>query len=216
MVRQTTTIGRKAGSSLLHSVRTAKAIGRDLNTFITINFWELGSSENSIFWDFAKLRSEWFLRWSRYEPKRGGTKNGVPTWTYVHEAPNGLAHTHWLAHINSENVCRFKIALEKQIQKQFSLSALPSGALHIENVYNGEGLKLYLAKGIQPMYGDLWGIRHEDMGSIAHRRADTSRNIGPSVRVHMIAKYKQRRAALHKQPSLRGSFERGPTSSLGF
>ncbi len=160
-MHQTRTIGRKAGSSLLHSVPTAKAIGRELNIYITINFWELGSNENSIFWDFAKLRTEWFLRWSRYEPKRAGKKNGAPTWTYVHEAPNGLAHTHWL--------------------------------VHIESVYNGEGLKLYLAKGIQPMYGDLWGIRHEDMGMIAHRRADTSRNIGPSVRAPMVARFKRDR-----------------------
>lgn len=193
MMRQTTTIGRKAGSSLLHSVRTAKAIGRELNTYITINFWELGGDENSIFWDFATLRTDWFLRWSRYEPKRGGKKNGTPTWTYVHEAPNGLAHTHWLVHLHPENVWRFKIALEKQLMKQFGLSTLPSGAVHIENVYNGEGLKLYLAKGIQPMYGDLWKIRHEDMGMIAHRRADTSRNIGPSVRAPLIAQYKQAR-----------------------
>ncbi|MBO9479751.1 hypothetical protein J7382_19590, partial [Shimia sp. R11_0] len=168
MVQETRAIGRKAGRSLLHSVRTAKAIGRELNTYVTINYWELGSTENSIFWDFAKTRTEWFLRWSRYAPKKGGQRNGPPTWTYVHEAPNGLAHTHWIVHVRPENAWRFKAALEKQLKKQFGLDRLPSGALHIESVYNGEGLKLYLAKGIQPMYGDLWGIRHEDMGRIAH------------------------------------------------
>jgi len=177
----------------MHSIRTAKALGRDLNICVTINFWELGSDQNSIFWDFSKLRTEWFLRWSRYSPKRGGVKNGSPTWTYVHEAPNGLAHTHWVVHVHQENIWRFKVALLNQLKKQFGIDEIPPGAVHFESVYNGEGLKLYLAKGIQPMYGDLWGIRHEDMGVIAHRRADSSRNIGPSVRAPMIAQYKRER-----------------------
>lgn len=189
---ETTGIGRKAGSSLLHSVRTADAIGRSLNTYVTINFWELGSTSETIFWDFAKLRSEWFLRWSRYAPRKAGSKNGIPTWTYVHEAPEGRAHTHWMVHISPDNRERFETALMRQLIKQFGQN-LPQGAVHVQDVHNGEGLKLYLAKGLQDIWAELWGIEHEDMGTITHRRADTSRNLGPSVRAPLIADYKRSR-----------------------
>lgn len=35
-------IRRKAAATLLHSARTAEAIGRPLNTFVTVNLWQLG------------------------------------------------------------------------------------------------------------------------------------------------------------------------------
>lgn len=53
-------IGRKAGASILHSVRSAAALGRPLNTFVTINFWQLGSTADTIFRDFADLRESGF------------------------------------------------------------------------------------------------------------------------------------------------------------
>jgi len=83
-------MGRKAGASILHSVRSAETLGRPLNTFVTINFWQLGSTAETIFRDFADLREAWFQRWSSYRPRKNAApRNGVPTYAYVHEARGG-------------------------------------------------------------------------------------------------------------------------------
>ncbi|MDD7973942.1 hypothetical protein [Roseinatronobacter alkalisoli] len=184
-------MGRKAGSSILHSVRSAEALGRPLNTFVTINFWQLGSTAETIFRDFADLREAWFQRWSSCRPRKSATpRNGVPTYAYVHEATHDLPHTHWMVHIQPENVALFTARLEQVLRKTFNLSALPDGAIFVTTIENAEGLKLYMVKTIDLRFGRLWGIRTENGGRIAFRRADTSRNIGPSFWQPQKARYR--------------------------
>lgn len=185
-------MGRKAGASILHSVRSADAIGRPLNTFVTINFWQLGSTAETIFRDFSELREAWFQRWSSYRPRKNeASRNGVPTYAYVHEATHDLPHTHWMVHIQPENATQFAARLEQVLKRTFSFEAIPEGALHIKAIENGEGLKLYMAKTLDPRFGRLWGIRTENGGRIAVRRADTSRNIGPSFWRPQKARYRE-------------------------
>lgn len=198
-MRETHQIGRKAGASILHSARTAERIGRPLNFLVTINFWQLGGDADSIFREFADLREKWFARWSRTVPKRGYYKgearNGVPTYAYVHEATKGLPHTHWLLHIRPANIFEFRNKMERWLRKRYGVVALPEGAVDIKPVYNSEGAKLYLAKGLDPFYADAWGIRAEDTGRISHRRADTSRNLGPSIWKAFKKEYRRNEAA---------------------
>lgn len=185
-------MGRKAGASILHSVRSAEALGRPLNTFVTINFWQLGSTAETIFRDFADLREAWFQRWSSYRPRKyAAPRNGVPTYAYVHEATHDLPHTHWMVHIQAENATPFATRLEQVLRKTFNLAAIPEDALHIAAIENAEGLKLYMAKTLDPRFGRLWGIKTENGGRIAVRRADTSRNIGPSFWQPQKARYKE-------------------------
>lgn len=185
-------IGRKAGASILHSVRSAEALGRPLNTFVTINFWQLGSTADSIFRDFANLREAWFQRWSAYRsPHNHTTRNGVPTYAYVHEATHDLPHTHWMVHIQPENTALFASRLEQVLKRTFKFAVIPEGALHITAIENGEGLKRYMVKTLDPRFGRLWGIRTENGGRIAVRRADTSRNIGPAFWRPQKAQYRE-------------------------
>lgn len=186
MKQDTYAIGRKAGATILHSARTAEAIGRPFTKLVTIRNWQLGSTPDSIFRDFADLRTDWFGDWSHRPKTRKKIEvlpaNGTPTWAYVHEDMNGESpHTHWLVHIKPENEKRFKEALIKRLKSQYEEVELPPGFLRITDIYNAEGVKLYLVKGLQKRYADRWNINIKDCGRIFYRRADCSRNIGPSI-----------------------------------
>lgn len=199
-MKQTFSIGRKSGASLLHSVRTAQQVwGRPLNYVVVINFWQLDEDADTIFRAFADLREKWFAAWSRTKPRlgryAGQKRNGTPTYAYVHEATKDLPHTHWMVHVQPGNELEFQCKLTNWLKKRYDLKELPPGALHISKVWNPEGLKLYLAKGLDPHFAAMWRIRSEDTGRIAFRRADVSRNLGPQYWRENKARYRSGRRA---------------------
>ena len=166
---------------MLHAPRTAAALGRPLNTFVTIRMWQLGSDEWSVSKDVLRLRSEWFQRWSR-RPARGGScpANGTPTHTGVIEAKGGV-HMHWMLHIKSANDDWFEKSLIARVKRQFGIKVIPDGAIEIKQIDNPEGLKLYFAKTLIPRYARAWNIRTvSHPGHIAGRAVFTSLNLGPS------------------------------------
>ncbi len=173
-------IGRKAGASALHAPRTAAALGRPLNTLVTINMGQLGSTPETIFHNFADLRARWFCRWSRNTPK-SHPQNGPPTYLYVHENESGLPHTHWLVHIHPLNRPRFLAKLLLWLKSYFGLKTIPPGVVDVRDAYNPEGAKLYMVKNLERRYAAFCRIEATEGGPIARRRADTSRNLGPSV-----------------------------------
>jgi len=186
-------IGRRGTRTLLHAPRTARAIGRELNVFVTVRLWQLGCDE----WTAAKhtraIRSDWFARWSRRDAKGGiFPKNGAPTHTGVIEADGGV-HMHWMLHIRPENIDWFKQSLSARLKRQFKLTELPEGALDIRSAPNPEGLKLYFAKSVEPRYGRAWGIRPGGGGYVNGRRVWTSLNLGPA---HWMPRRDAYRAAL--------------------
>ena len=166
---------------MLHAPRTAAALGRPLNTFVTIRLWQLGSDEWTASKDALRLRSEWFQRWSRRSAKRGlCPANGPPTHTGVIEAQGGV-HMHWLLHVKPENEEWFEESLIARIKRQFKIKVIPEGAIQIKPAYEPEGAKLYLAKTLIPRYARAWGIRPvAHPGHIMGRAVFTSRNLGPS------------------------------------
>ena len=184
-------IGRKAGASLLHSARSAKALNRPFTLFITIDYWKYDVSENEVFDSFVHLR-KCFQKWSA----RGTTRrkaNGTPTYAYVHENPNGHTHTHWMVHINAESRAEFVTWLQKHLRGKYG--RVDGDILEIKPVYNDEGLKLYFAKGLDPHYAQFCKIEHEYQGTIDKRRCDTSRNLGPSFWKEQKRLYRMDRAA---------------------
>ena len=179
---------------MLHSARTADAIGRPLNKFVTINLWQLGIDHESASAAFQKLRERPFASWSRYRPRGKGTpRNGPPTYAWVIEAPEGRAHVHWMLHVQDDQEHDFATKLGRWILRLGGVKELPFGALRVENVHNADGLKLYFSKGLQPQLADRWGIRHVDQGLVHGRRAGTSRNIGPAEWKPRTAAYKRSR-----------------------
>ncbi|OWU69958.1 hypothetical protein [Phaeobacter sp. 22II1-1F12B] len=181
MSAPTSFIKRKAAASLLHSVRTAEAIGRPFNTFVTVSLWHLGLGPEDASRFFREVRERHFQRWSSYVP-RGGTapRNGAPTYAWVIEAPRELAHVHWMLHVRPGQERAFAAVLERWIARRMTLATIPEGIIEIARIGNAEGLKLYFAKGIDPHLAKLWRIRPVDSGLVHGRRVGTSRNLGPA------------------------------------
>lgn len=195
MLAPSSFIRRKAAASLLHSARTAKAIGRPLNTFVTVNLWQLGLTADDASRFFQDVRERHFQRWSSYTPRGGITsRNGPPTYVWVIEAPAARAHVHWMLHIEPGREQAFADMLHRCLSRRTKRTTT-DGSVMIEPVTNAEGLKLYFAKGIDPHLGRLWRIRPVDCGAVAGRRAGTSRNLGPAEWRPRKAAYLRRRKA---------------------
>ena len=72
-------ISRKAVTSLLHSPRTAAAIGQPLNIVVCIDTWLLEIAPEDASRLFRHMRRQKFGRWSSYKPRGTGIpKNGTP------------------------------------------------------------------------------------------------------------------------------------------
>lgn len=192
-------ISRKGGATLLHSARAAAAIGKPLNVAVCIHTWSLGISAEDVATVFGRMRRQRFGRWSSYKPRRTGTpRNGTPSDTSVIEAPKGRHHVHWMLHIAPENRAEFERKLVRWVKAMARLKPrdnLPAGALHVQDATNPEGKKLYMAKGIDPLYGKLWGIRPVNCGLVHGRRVLTARALGPATWKPLKAAYQSSRRA---------------------
>lgn len=169
----------------MHSPRTAAATGRPFNLAICISTWTLGIAAEDASRVFRHMRRQKFGRWASYKP-RGVDKarNGTPADTWEFEAPGGRHHVHWMLHVHPDNVIEFRAKLERWVKVMAGLRLdehLPDGALHIATITNAEGKKLYMAKGLDPLYAELWGIRAVNCGPVHGRRAGTAPSLGPAV-----------------------------------
>jgi hypothetical protein len=97
-----------------------------------------------------------------------------------------------MLHIKPGQENEFAKSLYRWIQRRTGESSIPQSAVHIEPVYNAEGLKLYFAKGIDPNLAKLWNIKPVDSGPVTGRRCGTSRNLGPAEWQPRKAAYKRR------------------------
>lgn len=202
--KRTNHISRKAATTLLHSPRTAAAIGKPFNVVVCISTWVLNIAEETASDCFRQMRRQKFGRWSSYKPRSTGIpRNGCPVDTWEFEAPNGRHHVHWMLHIRPGNRAEFEKKLVKWVKAMAGMSAadeLPEGALYIATATNPEGKKLYMAKGIDPVYGRLWGIRPVDCGLVYGRRAGTALSLGPAIWKPLKRAYQARRQALPYPP----------------
>lgn len=178
-------ISRKAATTLLHSPRTAAATGRPFNVAVCISTSALGIAAEDASRVFRQMRRQKFVRWSSYTPRGHAVpKNGTPADTWEFEAPNGHHHVHWMLHVRAQNRIEFEMKLLKWVKAMAGVAPdanLPEGALHVTTATNPEGKKLYMAKGIDPLYGKLWGIRPVDCGLVHGRRAGTALSLGPAI-----------------------------------
>lgn len=178
-------ISRKAATTLLHSPRTAAATGRPFNVAVCISTWALGIAAEDASPAFSHLRRQKFGRWSSYKPcGESVSRNGTPADTWEFEAPGGYHHVHWMLHVRPRNRKEFEKKLVRWVKAMAGIARtdeLPEGALHITDATNPEGKKLYMAKGIDPLYGKLWGIRPVECGIVYGRRAGTALSLGPGI-----------------------------------
>lgn len=100
------------------------------------------------------------------------------------EAPGGRHHVHWMIHIRPENRDDFEEKIIKWVKMMAGYTAeddLPDGAVDVADLYNPEGKKLYMAKGIDPFYAKPFKINPVDCGIVYGVRGGTARSLGPSV-----------------------------------
>ena len=122
-------------------------------------------------------------------------RNGPPADTWQIEAPGGRHHVHWMLHVHPKNRKDFEKKLVKWVKAMAGLPAnadLPDGSLHIGRVYNAEGKKLYMAKGIDPFYAKIFKVRPVDCGTVFGIRGGTARSLGPSVWKPLKKAYQER------------------------
>ena len=117
MAKVSTHLGRKATTAIKQSFRTAAAIDRPLNTYVTINIMQTEAPEEETSARFLKLRERRFGRWASYTPKGAkGSRNGPPTDVWVIEAPNGHAHIHWVLHVDPTQQDEFEKKLVRGVE----------------------------------------------------------------------------------------------------
>ncbi|WP_179141570.1 hypothetical protein [Primorskyibacter flagellatus] len=197
MLKTSSHISRKAVTTLLHSPRTAAAIGKPMNTVVCIDLWLLDIAAEDASRLFREMRRQKFGRWSSYKPRHTNSpRNGTPSDTWVIEAPNDRHHVHWMLHVKPEHYTEFKEKLAKWVRCMAGLDqseALPEGALHICPATNPEGKKLYMAKGIDPFYARMFRIRPVESGVVHGKRAGTAPALGPAVWKPLKKAYMARR-----------------------
>lgn len=203
-MRASTHISRKALTTLLHSPRTAAATGRPFNTVVCISTVALGIPAEQATQRFRRMRSQNFVRWSAYTPRRTQLKNGSPADTWQFEAPDGNHHVHWMLHVRPERRQDFERKLLRWVKRMAGLKpadALPNCAVHVNDLPHPEGKKLYMAKGADPFYAPLFRIRPVDCGVVYGVRGGTARSLGPSVWKPLKRAYKAGRASQQRLPS---------------
>lgn len=131
-----------------------------------------------------------------YVPRgENGARNGPPTYAWVVEAPGGLAHVHWMLHIQPGREVAFAMRLQRWVARRTGARIIPEGVIQTKPVIEAEGLKLYFAKALDPHLARLWRIRPADCGSVIGPRARVSRNLGPGEWQPRKAAYRARRVA---------------------
>lgn len=192
--KQSMHIGGKAAQTNYYAHEQARRIGFPLTHVVTINFALTRIDPKQAVASFAKLRRHHFNKWAR----RPGARQGPafpPTYLFVFEnARDGVAyfslepgdahnvHVHWQVHIPAQRLADFKDQIWRWVE--MTTGGITGGAetIHIAPLDRPTG---YLLKGALPAWLGLYGRgqKHEPQGLIVgHRRAETSRNLGPTAR----------------------------------
>jgi hypothetical protein len=172
-------IRRKPASNLHHATKYAAKIGCPLNTFVTINFAELGIDEKDVSSQFQKMVGQRFAPWLR---RTAANNNGIrPTYVWSLEAASKRPAVHWMLHLPKSLISIFNKKLDRWVS-QISSGDVSPQAIKTEKVNNDVGLKRYLLKGTDPQYAVCIGIRPTDQGIVIGKRSGFSRNLGPVAR----------------------------------
>ncbi len=175
--RQSDLIKEGSSRNIHLGVRLARAIGLELNLFVSFNLSLTDCDHTCADKAFAKLRAA-FGKWSNRVPKSQAMTAIPPTFVWVIENPHGCLNAHWMVHVPIERQAEFQRNLPKWLKD--AVGEMHSDkAIKIKAVTNAEGLKAYFLKGLHPSLAKRFGIRHEYQGWVHGRRAGHSRNLGP-------------------------------------
>lgn len=188
MPRTSLHLGRKATTAIKQSFRTALAIERPLNTYVTINVMQTKAPEEETSMRFLRLRERKFGRWAAYTPKGyNEARNGPPTDVWVIEAPNGHVHIHWVLHIAPSQAADFKKKVIRWVDTEFEIGTWADRAVDIRPVRpnTASTLGAYLAKGTHPNLAEFYYIPDKFLkpqGVVYGKRSGVSLNLATAAR----------------------------------
>lgn len=178
MDRQSHHINRVPAVNIHHATRFAEGHGAPLNTFITINFTEVGLAAGASR-AFRKLLCQRFAPWLRRSS--GARVRTAPTYVWAIENTASTVAAHWLVHLPNGTTKAFVDRLHSWLE---NLAGTPPLArtVQIKRVYNLIGARRYILKGVSPDWARHLGIRASDQGVVNGKRSGFSRNLGPAAR----------------------------------
>lgn len=189
----TTLIGPKAAQTNYYAAEQARRIGLPLTHWVTINYKETKIDPREAVPAFSKLRRHHFNKWAT-RPGKGAGKAFAPTGAYAFEnVLNGVpfltmalgdphnVHVHWAVHLPANRVHDFENMVWSWVERTTGGITGGQETIMIKPI---TGTISYSVKGTTPalilFYGR--GQKAEPQGIIIGRRADTTRNLGPTAR----------------------------------
>lgn len=188
-----TVIGAKSAQTNYYAEEQAIRIKLPFTHLVTINYSNTQLPPKEATRAFAKLRSSYFVKWANRKELARDLRF-APTYVFAFEnARDGVAfntmedgdphnvHVHWAVHIPEKRFQDFENLLWGWVEKTTG-GINDTEAINIKPS-NGR-LSGYLVKGTTKTNAERYarGRQAEPQGIIFGRRADTSRNLGPTKR----------------------------------
>lgn len=187
-------VGQRASQTHYYSTQQATRLGFQFTHFVTINFASTGIDPREAVACFSALRRNDFNKWAT-RPGKGSGPAFPPTYAYAFEnARDGVAfetmepgdphnvHVHWLVHLPPARAPDFEQQLFEWVGKRAGGINDEVHAIDVRPITTSMGG--YLIKGAKNAVVEIYGrgMEASAQGIIIGRRADTSRNLGPTAR----------------------------------
>jgi len=185
-----------AATNVLHAARFAKARGRPLTLSVTLGWHLVGLNAEQGRAVFKQLRQKVRRQWVyRSEADNLGSFDDVRS----HEAPGGLANTHWVIHVPPKMRVRFETSVEHFLQKLIPhVKVAQTDLLHFAPADAPGQLMKYILKGIDQKFAGYLHIDPVDQGFIPGRgRTAVSPSIGFKARKRAGWQRKRKGPAAH-------------------
>ena len=186
VLRETRHINRRQAHNFRHAILYAEtqaaAQGRELNTFVTLNFDHTDCPPEHVSKAFEKLRDNHFTRWLRYRSltRRRDWTPAFYVWSI--ENHGGDTHVHWIVHIPKALRAEFRETLPLWLARVSGTVHCSESAINVEPVTRLRGLERYILKGMDPHYARRYRVRHDPQGLVFGKRCGISKSLGPAAR----------------------------------
>lgn len=177
-LRATHSIHPRQARNSRPAILRAEELGLPLNQLVTINFTAQSVSEERLICLVLEKIRRRYCRWAK-EP--GKKKKALPfTGTMIWVLENtGCIAAHLMLHVPEGRLAAFEKEVTGWVAK-YTGQPLVGSALDIRPIYNPHGLRKYLLKGLDPIYGGLYRVRTVPQGRILGKRMGYTKNLGPS------------------------------------
>lgn len=171
----------RAAANVTRAREFADALGRSLNTMVSINYGLTDCRPEDMSASFERLRDNYFGPWFR-RTLRGPlepAERGPPTYVWVAEGRPGHHNVHWMVHVPAALRSEFDRRLPEWLAK--TAGAPLKGALHVQTARTPAGAIDYMLKGLHPRHAKRFNIDHDYQGEVTGKRCGVSKNLGPTA-----------------------------------